>query len=354
MSKYLGIDLGTANTLVYMKGKGIILREPSVVAVNQAKKKVVAVGSEAKSMIGKTPGSIEAFHPLRDGVIADFDVTAKMLRSFFTKVNALGVVSRPTVVICIPNGVTEVGRRAVEDATFEAGAKNVALIDEPMAAAIGAGLRISEARGSMIVDIGGGTTEIAVMSLGGIAVAKSLRVGGDTFDEALCAYIRRKYNVTVSESSAEYCKRTIGTVIRPEDSLVRRAQEALPGSPVGLRVPKEMEIRGRNIITGLPVTLKLTPEDMVEASAEPTAQIIDSIRAVLEMTPPELSSDLIGEGILLSGGGALLGGLSQRIAQATHLRVAIAKNPTECSVQGLGKLLEFNGDVDRIIKFRTK
>lgn len=352
--KSIGIDLGTANTRIFVKGKGVKLCEPSCVAVSEETEEVLAVGLDAARMMGKTPDSVSVRRPVKSGVIAQFDAAVAMVDVFLQKTVGALSMQHPQVMVCVPYSVNDVEKRAVEEVILEAGAKSVALIESSLAAAIGAGVRVTHPKGSMIVDIGGGTTEIAVMSLGGIAVAKSLRVGGDTFDEALCAYIRRKYNVTVSESSAEYCKRTIGTVIRPEDSLVRRAQEALPGSPVGLRTPKEMEIRGRNIITGLPVTLKLTPEDMVEASAEPTAQIVDSIRAVLEMTPPELSSDLIGEGILLSGGGALLGGLSQRIAQATHLRVAIAKNPTECSVQGLGKLLEFNGDVDRIIKFRTK
>ena len=352
--KSIGIDLGTANTRIFVKGKGVVLSEPSCVAVSEATEEVLAFGLDAARMAGKTPDSVSVRRPVKSGVIAQFDAAVAMVDVFLQKTVGALAMRHPQVMVCVPYSVNDVEKRAVEEVILEAGAKSVALIETPLAAAIGAGVRVTHPKGSMIVDIGGGTTEIAVMSLGGIVTAKSLRVGGDTFDEALCAYIRRKYNVTVSESAAEYCKRSIGTVIRPEDSLVRRTQETLPGTPVGLRTPKEMEIRGRNVITGLPVTLKLTQEDMVEAAAEPAAQIADSIRAVLETTPPELSADLISEGILLSGGGALLGGMSQLIAQAAHLKTAIAKNPTDCSVMGLGKLLEFNGDVDRIIKFRTK
>lgn len=333
MSKYLGIDLGTANTLVYMKGKGIILREPSVVAVNQAKKKVVAVGSEAKSMIGKTPGSIEAFHPLRDGVIADFDVTAKMLRSFFTKVNALGVVSRPTVVICIPNGVTEVGRRAVEDATFEAGAKNVALIDEPMAAAIGAGLRISEARGSMIVDIGGGTTEVAVICLNSIVRCSSSNYGGRMFDDAIMQYFKRELKMRIGEGTAEMLKTRIGTVHPSVDK-------------------GELDISGLDIRSGLPEVITVNARHMLEAMTEPAEAIIETIRKTLENTPAELSADLYELGIMLTGGGALIGGLPELIRERLGIRVTRARKPLDSVAAGLGRIVE--GRYPDLVKYRSR
>ena len=352
--KSIGIDLGTANTRIFVKGKGIKLCEPSCVAVSETTEEVLAVGLDASRMAGKTPDTVSVRRPVKAGVIAQFDAAVAMVDVFLQKTVGSLSMNHPQVMVSVPYSVNDVERRAVEEVILEAGAKSVALIESSLSAAIGAGLRVTHPKGSMIVDIGGGTTEIAVMSLGGIAVAKSLRVGGDSYDEAICDYVRRRYNVTISETTAEYCKRSIGAVIRPDESVLRKQQEALPGSPVGLRTPKDMEVRGRNVITGLPVSLRLTPEDIVEATAEPTEQILDAIRSVLEITPPELSADLIGEGILLSGGGALIAGMTQRIAQATHLRTALAKNPTDCSVAGLGRLLEYTGDVDRIIRFRTK
>ena len=321
MSKHLGIDLGTANTLVYMKGKGIVLREPSVVAVDQVRKKVVAVGSEAKRMIGKTPGNIAAQRPLKDGVIADFDKTAAMLHSFFGKVSAGGVLSRPTVMICIPYGVTEVERRAVEDATFEAGAKSVALIEEPIASAIGSGLKIAGARGSMIVDIGGGTSEVAVISMGGIVASRSVRCAGDEFDAAIINYIKKKYNLLIGERTAENIKLDIGSAFPSEK------EEA-------------QEIKGRNLLNGLPENITVTSAEIRDALVEPLSRVIDAIKSTLEETPPELSADIIDHGITLAGGGALLRGLDKLINRETGMPVYIAEYPLDCVAEGTGKILE--------------
>ncbi len=323
MSKHLGIDLGTANTLVYMKGKGIVLREPSVVAVDQVRKKVVAVGGDAKLMIGKTPGNIVAQRPLKDGVIADFDKTANMLHSFFGKVSAGGVLSRPTVMICIPYGVTEVERRAVEDATFEAGAKSVALVEEPIASAIGSGLKIGGARGSMIVDIGGGTTEVAVISLGGIVVSHSIKHAGNSLDEAIVQYMKREHKILIGDSTAESLKKDIGCVH--------------PGLERG-----EREIRGRNLRTGLPAVMTVTTAQVREAMREPIDRIIGTIRTALENTPPELSADIYDFGIMLAGGGALLGGLDRLITERTGVRVTVAKRPLDSVALGIGRMIEGN------------
>ncbi len=333
MSKYLGIDLGTANTLVYMKGKGIILREPSVVVVDQSKRRVVAVGGDAKRMLGKTPGNIVAFRPLKDGVIADFDITAKMLHSYFNKVHAGGVLSRPSVVICIPYGVTEVERRAVEDATFEAGAKNVALIEEPIASAIGSGLKIAGARGSMIVDIGGGTTEVAVISLGGIVISHSIRVAGNSLDEAIVQYMKREYKVLIGDSTAEALKKDIGSVHPSMDR-------------------GEREIRGRNLRTGLPAIMTINSAQVREAMREQIEQIIDTIRLALENTPPELSADIFDFGIMLAGGGALLGGLPALITERTGVRVTVAKRPLDSVALGIGRIIE--GNYTGVIKYRAR
>ncbi len=333
MAKQLGIDLGTANTIVYMKGKGIILREPSVVAVDKVGKRVVAVGGDAKRMIGKTPGNIAAYRPMKDGVIADFDVTAKMLHSFFGKVQASGPFSRPSVAICIPYGVTEVERRAVEDATFEAGAKNVALVDEPMAAAIGSGLRINGARGSMIVDIGGGTAEVAVISLGGIVISHSLRAAGNQIDEAIVRYMKREYGVLIGDTTAEALKKNIGSVHVSMDR-------------------GEMEIRGRNLRTGLPAVMTVCSAQIREAITEPVSRIINTIRTALENTPPELSADIFDYGIMLAGGGALLGGLPALISERTGVRVTVAKRPLDSVALGLGKVIE--GQVGDIVRYRSR
>ncbi len=335
MGKSIGIDLGTANTLIYVKGKGIVLREPSVVAVEGRYGKVVAVGSEAKLMLGKTPGSITAVRPLKDGVIAEFDVTAAMLRNFFRKVSGNTFFSRPKVIICIPYGVTEVEKRAVEDVTIEAGAQSVALIEEPIAAAIGSGLRVASATGSMIVDIGGGTTEVAVISLGGIVLSTSLRIAGDELDEAIVAYVKRKYNVLIGESTGELLKKRIGSVH--------------PTADRGM-----MEIRGRNLLTGLPAIITISSAEVREALSEQVSHIVDSIRTTLENTPPELSSDLYDHGIILAGGGALLGGLDVLINQITGIKTFIAKKPLDSVAIGIGRVIESVGDLGNIVRFRPR
>lgn len=322
-SKDIGIDLGTANTLVFMKGKGVVIREPSVVAVDVRTDTVLAVGNSAKEMIGRTPGSIVAVRPLKDGVIADFDTTAVMLKYFIKKAVKSGTFSKPRVVVCIPSGVTEVERRAVEDAARQAGAKDVELIEEPMAAAIGAGLPVSEPTGSMVVDIGGGTSEVAVISLGDIVAACSVRVAGDKFDEAIIAYIKRKYNLLIGERTAELIKIKIGSAHPYENE-------------------EGMEIKGRNLIDGLPKNISIEAEEVREALADPINTIIEAIKSTLENTPPELSADIIDHGIMLTGGGALLRNLDVLIAKETHMPVYIAENPLDCVVAGTGKRLEIS------------
>ena len=338
--KSIGIDLGTANSRIFVKGKGVLLREPSAVAVSEATEEVLAVGLDASRMAGKTPDDVSVRRPVRSGVIAQFDAAVAMVDVFLQKTAGAISVGHPRVMVCVPYSINDVERRAVEEVILEAGAKSVALIESSLVAAIGAGLRVTHPRGTMIVDIGGGTTEIAVMSLGAIVVARSVRIAGDTLDDAICDYVRRQYNIMISDTTAEYVTRSIGSI-----------EAKIAGSNAA---PKEMEIRGRNVITGLPVTQRLTGEDMAEAMAEPIAGIVDAIRATLENTPPELAADLLEDGIVLSGGGALLGGLAALISRVTHLRVQIAKNPQDCSVLGLGRLLEYQGDVDRIIRFRTR
>ena len=321
-SKDVGIDLGTANTLVYMKGKGIIMREPSVVAVDTKTDEVRCVGGEAKAVIGRTPGSIVAVRPLKDGVIADFDITANMLENFLKKACGNSMFSRPRVVICIPSGVTEVERRAVREATLKAGARQVSVIEEPMAAAIGAGLPISEPTGSMIVDIGGGTAEIAVISLGGIVASRSVRMAGDMFDQAIIAFIKRKYNLLIGERTAENIKMGIGSAYKTGDT-----------EPV-------MDIKGRNLLNGLPENITVTSEEIREAISEPLSHVIDAIKTTLEKTPPELAADIIESGIMLAGGGALLRGLDQLIHEETGMPVKIAERPLDCVADGTGKVLE--------------
>ncbi|MBQ7475332.1 MAG: rod shape-determining protein [Clostridia bacterium] len=333
--KSIGIDLGTANTIVYLKGRGIVLREPSVVAIDQRGKHVVAVGSEAKMMLGKTPGSITALRPLKDGVIAEFDATAAMLRHFFKKVSGNTIMSRLKVIICIPYGVTEVEKRAVEDVTLEAGAQSVALIEEPVAAAIGSGLRVEDARGSMIVDIGGGTTEVAVLSLGGIVLSTSLRTAGDELDDAISAYIKRKYNVLIGDVTAEMLKKRIGSVHPSFDKGV-------------------MEVRGRNLLNGLPAIINVTSVEIRESMAEQIKSIIESIRVTLENTPPELSSDIYDTGIVLSGGGALLPGLDLLVSRITGIRTVVAKNPLDCVAIGIGRVIESVGELSGVVNFRGR
>ena len=321
LSKDVGIDLGTANTLVYMKGKGIIMREPSVVAVDTKTDEVRCVGGEAKAVIGRTPGSIVAVRPLKDGVIADFDITTNMLENFLKKACGNSMFSRPRVVICIPSGVTEVERRAVREATLKAGARQVSVIEEPMAAAIGAGLPISEPTGSMIVDIGGGTSEVAVISLGGIVASRSVRVGGDEFDQSIIAYIKRKYNLLIGERTAEDIKIQIGSAYPLEEETT-------------------LEIKGRNLVDGLPKNITIGSEEIREALSESLYKVVDAVKETLERTPPELSADIIDHGITLSGGGALLRGLDQLISTETGIDVHVAETPLDCVALGSGAVLD--------------
>ena len=322
-SKDIGIDLGTANTLVFMKGKGIIMREPSVVAVDVRTDTVLAVGENAKQMIGRTPGSIVALRPLKDGVIANFDITAAMLKHFIKKSVKSSLFNKPRVVVCIPSGVTEVERRAVEDAAKQAGAGNVELIEEPMAAAIGANLPVSEPTGSMVVDIGGGTSEVAVISLGDIVTACSVRVAGDKFDESIISYVKKKFNLLIGERTAETIKIEIGS--------------AFPYEGEG-----KIDIKGRNLVDGLPKNITISSEEVREALADSINTIVDAIKDTLENTPPELSSDIIDHGITLTGGGALLRGLDKLITQETSMPVYVAENPLDCVVDGTGKSLEIS------------
>ena len=320
-SRDIGIDLGTANTLVHVKGRGIIIREPSVVAINKATMEVLAVGQAAKEMISRTPGSITAIRPLKDGVIADFDVTQAMLKYFIKRVARAGFFSKPHVVVCVPSGVTEVEKRAVEEATYAAGAREVYLMEEPMAAAIGANLPVEEPYGSMVVDIGGGTSEVAVISLGGIVTSKSLRIAGDELDEAIVNYIKKEYNLMIGERTAEEIKVNIGS--------------AYP------RMTEEwMEIRGRDLLTGLPKNIQISDAEILEALREPVNAIVDAIKLTLEKTPPELAADIMDRGIMLTGGGALLSGLDRLINEETDMMVNVAENPLDCVAIGAGRVLE--------------
>jgi len=316
----MAVDLGTANTLIYVKGRGIVLSEPSVVAIDQRTGDVHAVGIEAKRMLGRTPGNITAIRPLKDGVIADFDVTEQMLRHFIQKVHQ-NRWAHPRVVVCVPSGVTGVEKRAVEEATLSAGARQAYLIEEPMAAAIGAGLPVGEPTGNMIVDIGGGTTEVAVISLGGIVVAQSIRVGGDELDEAIVSYVKREEKLMIGSQTAEEVKLEIGSAFPLEEEL-------------------EAEIRGRDMISGLPKTVVLSSEQVRKALEEPVAQIIDAVRATLDRTPPELASDIMDRGIVLAGGGSLLNGLDDRLRAETEMPIHLADSPLTCVAVGSGRALE--------------
>ncbi|MFR1707894.1 MAG: rod shape-determining protein [Clostridium sp.] len=321
-SRDMGIDLGTANTLVYIKSKGIVLREPSVVAINKNTGKVLAVGNEAKNMIGRTPGNIIAIRPMKDGVIADFDVTEKMLRHFIEKVGAKNSFKSPRIVVCFPSGVTEVEKRAIYEATKSAGAREAYLMEEPMAAAIGAGLPVNEPTGSMVVDIGGGTTEVAIISLGGIVTSMSLRVAGDELDQAIIAYIKKQYNLMIGERTAENIKIELGSAYDfGEDG-------------------ENMQIRGRDLISGLPKVVEISEEEVREALREPVYSIIEAIKTTLEKTPPELAADIMDKGIMLTGGGALLKGLDELITNETHMPVNIAEIPLDCVAIGAGKALD--------------
>ncbi len=321
MGADIGIDLGTAYVLVYVKGKGIVLREPSVVAIKEKTKEVIAVGEEARRMLGRTPGSITTVRPLRQGVISDYDATEQMLKYFIHKAIGHRLV-KPRIGVCVPSGVTEVEKKAVEDATKQAGARYVDTIEEPIAAAIGAGIDISRPCGSMIVDIGGGTTDIAVISLGGAVVKKSLKIAGDEFDDTIIKYMRKKYSLLIGERTAEEIKINVGSVFKRE-------------------VPAEIEIRGRNLVSGLPRNMVVTSEEIRQALEEPVASIVDGIRSVLEITPPELASDISDRGIVLTGGGSLIQGLDELILQETGINAVIADDAMSCVAIGTGMWVEY-------------
>ncbi len=320
-SNDIGIDLGTANTLVYVKDHGIVLREPSVVAVQAGTSKVLAVGDEAKRMLGRTPGNIVAIRPLKDGVIADFEVTEAMLRHFISKVHNRRRMVRPRVVIAVPSGITEVEKRAVKDSATHAGAREVYLIEEPMAAAIGVGLPVQDAAGNMVVDIGGGTTEVALISLSGIVFSRSVRVAGDELDEAIAQYMKRAYNLMIGERTSEEIKIKIGSAYKLEKETT-------------------MEVKGRDLVAGLPKTITITSQEVREALMEPISTIVDSVRITLERCPPELSADLVDRGLVLAGGGALLRGLDRLLAEETGLPVHVAEDPLSAVAEGTGKALQ--------------
>lgn len=321
MSMDIGVDLGTATVLVYIKGRGIVLREPSVVAIDRDTNRIIAIGEEARRMLGRTPGNIVAIRPLREGVIADYDTTESMLRHFIQKVAGRSMFFKPRIMVCIPSGVTTVEKRAVLEAAMQAGARKTYLIEEPLAAALGAGLIISEPCGSMVVDIGGGTTDVAVLSLGGIVVSESMRVGGDKFDEALVRYIKKEYNIMIGERTAEEIKVNVGTAF-----------------PSGRN--ESMEIRGRDLVSGLPKTMRIGSTETREALAESISLIIECVKTVLEKTPPELAADIVDRGIVMTGGGALLHGLDKLISQETGIPTYLAEDPLSCVALGTGKALE--------------
>ena len=333
-SSDMAIDLGTANTLVYVKNRGVVLNEPSVVAVlhNMGKSKVIAVGMEAKQMLGKTPGHIQAIRPMKDGVIADFVITEEMIKYFIRKVHNRRTFANPRVIICVPTGSTPVERRAIHDSALAAGARKVSLIEEPMAAAIGAGLPVNEPQGSMVVDIGGGTTEIAVISLGGIVYSRSVRIGGDTMDTAIIQFMRKRYNLLIGESSAEMIKKEVGIAIGPKTG-----------------DGKTIDIKGRDLASGVPKEIELNQTQVAEALSEPIQLIVDSVKAALEETPPELSADLVDMGIVLTGGGALLEKMDEAIRDATGLPVTIAEEALNCVALGSGKALESERSFEPIL-----
>ena len=322
-SKDLGIDLGTANTLVYIRGKGVVLREPSVVAYQTDTKQIVAVGNDAKNMIGRTPGNVVALRPMKDGVIADYETTAKMMKYFINQAlkNKGGMGRKPYVMVCVPSGITAVEERAVIDATRQAGARDAYTIEEPFAAAIGADLPVWEPTGSMVVDIGGGTTEVAIISLGGIVTSQSIRIAGDEMDDAIITYIRKNYNLMIGDRTAETIKMEVGSA----------------GMPDGIG---NMEIRGRDLLTGLPKTIEVTPDEIAEALKDTVFAIVEAVKNTLEKTPPELAADIMDRGIVLTGGGAMLRNLDRVIANETNMPVLIAENPLDCVAIGTGKALE--------------
>ncbi|MFC1543830.1 rod shape-determining protein [Gemmatimonadota bacterium] len=317
----IGIDLGTANTLVYVRGKGIVVNEPSIVAVDRMSQKVLAIGNGAKEMLGRTPEEIMTIRPLKDGVIADFEKTEEMLRAFIRKVQNNRLFGRPRIVICVPSGITEVEKRAVRDSAESAGAREVFLIAEPMAAAIGIGLPVELPVGNMVIDIGGGTSEIAVIALSGIVTATSIRVGGDEMDRAIVQFLKKKYNLLIGDRTAEQIKIEIGTAVAVEPEL-------------------ETRVKGRDLVGGIPKTIILSSSEVREALSEPISQIVDAVRISLERTPPELAADILDRGIILSGGGALLRGLDQRLREETSLPINVVEDPLTCVVRGTGKVLE--------------
>ena len=317
----IGVDLGTANVLVYIKGKGVVLREPSVVAIDRDSNKVLAIGEEARKMLGRTPGNIVAIRPLREGVIADYDTTESMLRHFIEKVAGRSFIFKPRIMVCIPSGVTTVEKRAVLEAAVQAGARKTYLIEEPLAAALGAGLDISEPYGAMVVDIGGGTTDVAVISLGGIVASESLRIGGDKFDDAIVRYVKKEYNMMIGERTAEEIKMNIGTAIRG-------------------RREGSMEVRGRDLLSGLPKTVRMSAVETGEALNEPVEAIVQCVKAVLETTPPELAAEIMDRGIVMTGGGALLYALDELIQKETGIPTYLAEDPLSCVALGTGKALE--------------
>lgn len=318
----MGIDLGTASVLVYLKGKGVVLNEPSVVAFDRDTNKIKAIGEEARLMLGRTPGNIVAVRPLRQGVISDYTVTEKMMRYFIQKASGRKNLRRPRISVCVPSGVTEVEKKAVEDATYQAGAREVAIIEEPIAAAIGAGIDISRPCGNMIVDIGGGTSDIAVISLGGTVVSTSIKIAGDDFDEAIVRYMRKKHNLLIGERTAEDIKIKIGCAYERPEVL-------------------SMDVRGRNLVTGLPKTITVTSDETLEALHETTSQIVEAVHAVLETTPPELAADIADRGIVLTGGGSLLSGLEELIGSKTGITTMTAEDPMTAVAVGTGKFVEF-------------
>ena len=320
-SNDVAIDLGTANTLVYLRGKGIVLNEPSVVAVDRTTNKVIAVGKEAKSMLGRTPDEIHAVRPLKDGVIADFEKTEDLLREFIQKALRRRTWVRPRIIICVPSGITEVEKRAVQDSAQHAGAREVLLVPEPIAAAIGVGLPVGKPSGNMIIDIGGGTTEIAVMALNSIVNQQSIRVGGDEMDEAIVQYVKKAYNLLIGEQTAEQIKIKIGSAFRLEQE-------------------EEMEIKGRDLVAGIPKTMKISSVEVREALSEPLQQIVDALMQSLEKTPPELASDIVDRGIVMTGGGSLLRGIDMLLREATNLPITVAEDPLSCVVLGTGKILD--------------
>ncbi|MBQ6550377.1 MAG: rod shape-determining protein [Lachnospiraceae bacterium] len=323
----IGIDLGTASILVYINGKGVVLKEPSVVAYDTNTNEIKAIGEEARLMIGRTPGNIKAVRPLRQGVISDYTITEKMIRYFIQKALGKRTFRRPRISVCVPSHITEVERKAVEDATINAGAREVFIIEEPVAAAIGAGIDISKPCGNMIVDIGGGTTDIAVISLGGTVVSDSLKVAGDDFDEAIVRYMRRKHNLLIGERTAEEIKIKIGTCYKRDEELT-------------------LDVRGRNLVTGLPKTVTLTSDETLEALSESANKIVDTVHSVLEKTPPELAADIADRGIVMTGGGALLYGMDRLLEERTSIATMVAEDPMNCVAIGTGKYIDFINEYD--------